>query len=318
MKGIAKRIAARGAGVVLAAALAACAPSPADGLLVCNPTGKACPDGYSCANDGTCWRTGHAPDLSSNGDMPAPDLANDLGARDLGANDSDLMSLPDDLLQSVDVGAAGDLTPVLRSVTITIQGPGSGAVSGGGLDCNNLGGTCTISVPDGTVIDLAATPADADNAFTGWLDDCTGAVSPCQLTVTGGNKMVTAKFAPVFDLSVSFQRSTDCGTSNQADVGITTSLPGLTLMNCYSCRSAAFICHAKFVAGSSFTITATPGFAGTPCTDEGGTATLANPAMTGGCTANTSGGGFSTSPASCILTMDSNKSITVFTCQQSG
>ena len=73
----AKRIADQFASVLLAVALAACAPSPADGLLACNPTGKACPDGYYCANDGTCWRTGHAPDLSAGGDMPAPDLGYD-------------------------------------------------------------------------------------------------------------------------------------------------------------------------------------------------------------------------------------------------
>src|SRR4051794_2508881 len=49
-------------------------PTPADGAFACNPSGKACPDGYSCVS-GTCWRNGHSPDLSLGGDE-------DLGGTD--------------------------------------------------------------------------------------------------------------------------------------------------------------------------------------------------------------------------------------------
>ncbi len=38
-------------------------PNPPDGAFACNPTGKACPDGYSCVA-GSCWKNGHTPDLS--------------------------------------------------------------------------------------------------------------------------------------------------------------------------------------------------------------------------------------------------------------
>ncbi|MDB5937630.1 MAG: uncharacterized protein JWQ01_4974 [Massilia sp.] len=47
-------------------------PTPPDGAFACNPTGKACPDGYSCF-DGACWRIGHQP----------PDLASDVGGDDM-------------------------------------------------------------------------------------------------------------------------------------------------------------------------------------------------------------------------------------------
>src|SRR5438034_9453499 len=44
--------------------LAGCfAPTPAGGVLGCNPDphGKACPDGYHCASDSTCWPEGQDP-----------------------------------------------------------------------------------------------------------------------------------------------------------------------------------------------------------------------------------------------------------------
>jgi hypothetical protein len=34
-------------------------PLPGDGVVLCSPTGQACPDDYYCAPDGTCYRNGH-------------------------------------------------------------------------------------------------------------------------------------------------------------------------------------------------------------------------------------------------------------------
>src|SRR4051794_24152445 len=48
---------------VLLLAFAGCwTPTPPDGAYACNPTGKACPDGYGCIA-GLCWKNGHAPDM---------------------------------------------------------------------------------------------------------------------------------------------------------------------------------------------------------------------------------------------------------------
>jgi hypothetical protein len=46
----------------------------ADGVLLCNHRGKACPDGYACvASVDRCYRSGHAPDLAGlDGDLSGP------------------------------------------------------------------------------------------------------------------------------------------------------------------------------------------------------------------------------------------------------
>jgi hypothetical protein len=62
---------------LLLATLAACDLDLADGRLLCNHAGKACPDGYHCAADDRCWRNGHEPDLAGT----------DLGGVDAGAPD---------------------------------------------------------------------------------------------------------------------------------------------------------------------------------------------------------------------------------------
>ena len=47
--------------VIIAAAFAGCfTPTPQNGALTCNANGKACPDGYYCAGDNHCWKTGAA------------------------------------------------------------------------------------------------------------------------------------------------------------------------------------------------------------------------------------------------------------------
>jgi hypothetical protein len=62
---------------------------PADGSLKCHPnTARACPSGFYCAEDGTCWRNGHSPaiDLSLSGNA---DLARTLGSQGDGCTSDD-------------------------------------------------------------------------------------------------------------------------------------------------------------------------------------------------------------------------------------
>jgi hypothetical protein len=52
-------------------------PNPPDGAFACNPTGKACPDGYTCI-ESACWRNGHQPDLAvGEGDVDMTDAVGD-------------------------------------------------------------------------------------------------------------------------------------------------------------------------------------------------------------------------------------------------
>jgi hypothetical protein len=65
----------------LAVACAGCAtPNYGDGHLQCAPTGRACPDGFTCGADQHCWRNGSVPDFAG------VDLGNLLPPRDLGAS----------------------------------------------------------------------------------------------------------------------------------------------------------------------------------------------------------------------------------------
>lgn len=51
-------------------------PRYLNGMLRCSVDGEACPDGYHCAFDKTCWRNGEEPPGPTDGgaDMPAPPL----------------------------------------------------------------------------------------------------------------------------------------------------------------------------------------------------------------------------------------------------
>lgn len=55
-----------GALVLIASCLS---PEPPDGSILCNPSGKACPDNYTCAADSRCYRNGGSggnPDAMDN------------------------------------------------------------------------------------------------------------------------------------------------------------------------------------------------------------------------------------------------------------
>ncbi len=84
-------------------------------------------------------------------------------------------------------------------LTVAVEPPGAGTVTGPGIDCNDQ---CTVQVDQGQTVQLEAAPA-AEADFVGW-SGC-GAVEGtlCTVTVTAATE-VTAQFAPFApDLSLS-------------------------------------------------------------------------------------------------------------------
>lgn len=73
---------------------------------------------------------------------------------------------------------------------LTVQVSGNGTVSGQGITC---GTDCTETYPAGTVVKLAATPAQGF-VFNGWSGACTG-TSECSVTLNS-NQSVVATFVP--------------------------------------------------------------------------------------------------------------------------
>ena len=81
-------------------------------------------------------------------------------------------------------------SPVLRSLTVSRRGTGSGVVTSqpGGIRC---GASCTAQFQDGAVIVLTA-KAGRRSRFTGWAGDCAG-TGTCTLTMSAGHS-VSASF----------------------------------------------------------------------------------------------------------------------------
>jgi hypothetical protein len=68
--------------------------------------------------------------------------------------------------------------------TLSVQAPGGGTISGGGINCP---GTCSVTVDPGTRITLRATPA-AGNGFLGWGGDCSG-TGTCAVTMNADHSV---------------------------------------------------------------------------------------------------------------------------------
>jgi Divergent InlB B-repeat domain len=123
--------------------------------------------------------------------------------------------------------------------SITVTKVGSGTVTGanGKINC---GGSCTATQAQGTVVTLTANPGGG--IFTGWSGDCAGASLTCNVTVNA-EQNVTANFASQFSLSIGRSGSgTVVATPNGNDRQL-------------NCGGA---CSAKFTAGTSVTVSATP------------------------------------------------------------
>jgi hypothetical protein len=93
----------------------------------------------------------------------------------------------DGLLYEMSLGAAPP-PPPNRTLTVSVQGAGSGTVTGPGINCP---GDCTEAYPDGQQVTLTATPS-AGSGFAGWSGACTGS-GPCTLAMSA-DRQVTASF----------------------------------------------------------------------------------------------------------------------------
>lgn len=81
---------------------------------------------------------------------------------------------------------------VTHPLDVKLSGDGSGVIAGGGIDC---GSVCSISLAEGTVVTLTASPAKG-TVFAGWSGACTGTAPTCTLTLAAP-KSVGADFQPI-------------------------------------------------------------------------------------------------------------------------
>jgi uncharacterized repeat protein (TIGR01451 family) len=84
-----------------------------------------------------------------------------------------------------------DQAAVLRTLTVSRSGSGSGRITATDIDC---GADCTGSYVHGTTVDLTATP-DTGSAFAGWSGDCSSVLNAFPLTMDA-DKSCTAAFEP--------------------------------------------------------------------------------------------------------------------------
>ena len=93
------------------------------------------------------------------------------------------------LASSRTVTATFDVVVQSHALTVTKVGSGSGTVSGQGIDC---GSTCSVQLPAGTAVSLAAVPA-AGSTFASWTGCDSSSATTCTLTLTS-DRSVSATF----------------------------------------------------------------------------------------------------------------------------
>jgi hypothetical protein len=176
-------------------------------------------------------------------DSPAIDAGDPEGCKDHEGEDltSDQRGEPrpfdgdQDGTAVCDIGAYEYL--LYQDLTLDKAGTGNGRVtsSPAGVDC---GETCSASLLQGSLVTLAADPADG-SSFTGWSGACTG-TGDCQLTLDTA-KTVTATFEVDQQLTVTL--------SGVGDGRVTSSPAGI------DCGQA---CSADFPQDTQVTLTADP------------------------------------------------------------
>jgi hypothetical protein len=133
--------------------------------------------------------------------------------------------------------------PIMRTLTVTRGGSGSGAVTSGpaGIDC---GSDCEETLAQGSTVTLTA-DAETGSAFAGWDGACAGDDATCDLTING-DLATQAMFEPAVTL--------DVGLAG-AGAGLVTSEP--------SGIDCGGTCSAGFAPGQTVTLTADPDVAST-------------------------------------------------------
>jgi hypothetical protein len=86
------------------------------------------------------------------------------------------------------VGQVGPVNGCPARLTVALGGPGSGSVTGPGINCS---GVCSLNYSQASVVTLAASPG-AGSTFAGWSGDCSG-TGACQTTMDRA-RTVVAKF----------------------------------------------------------------------------------------------------------------------------
>lgn len=156
----------------------------------------------------------------------------------------------------VTVDAQFDLLP-RHHLTVREDGTGSGTVTGtdGVTQVIDCGGTCDALLSEGTIGSLTATPAP-HSSFAGWSvtgdpsTSCTGATTPCNVTIGSGDVVATA----------TFNQDPPTATTGSAS-GVTQT--GATLGGTVNASGAATTCTFEYgptaAYGSSVPCAADPG-----------------------------------------------------------
>jgi hypothetical protein len=85
-----------------------------------------------------------------------------------------------------------EIPPNEYGLTVSLDGSGSGTVSGSGINCfDGAVADCTHSYVEGTLVTLVAT-ADAGSTFTGWSGGgCSGSGS-CEVTMNSAQNVIAS------------------------------------------------------------------------------------------------------------------------------
>jgi hypothetical protein len=242
-------------------------------------------------------------------------------------------------IQGAQIAVANFDLPVAIGVQGTGAGVGSVTSSPAGISCGlssgNPTGTCISFFPQGTVVTLTAN-ASGSSAFRRWGGAClTSTSNSCQLVATGGALTVTAQFDLPVNITLSLSGN---GLGNVSG----------TQMNCSRANNSnSGVCARQVLAGSTVSLTATPGLnsefagwsgacsntAGTTCTFTAEVSTFVgaafrstNSVVTVAATAGATGGGMvgnseeslvcdlqgSQATGVCSITVPPNTSMTLF------
>lgn len=141
-------------------------------------------------------------------------------------------------------------TFVLQSVTVSValNGAGSGIVSGSGISCHNPGqgasDTCSVSVPSGTLVMLTASASPGSTLGT-WNGPCSGSGTSCMFTATAATPPVSLTFnLQQYALTVTRSPNSAAGT-------VVSTMPS-------SAISCGATCTASFDYNSVVHLVATP------------------------------------------------------------
>ncbi|MFN7929188.1 MAG: choice-of-anchor Q domain-containing protein [Blastocatellia bacterium] len=128
--------------------------------------------------------------------------------------------------------------------TLTVNGGGSGTVTGGGLSC---AGTCTAQA-QGTVT-LIATPTNG-YTFTGWSGGGCSGTGTCTANLSSGNQTVTANFCTN---STVVTNTNDSGAGSLRQI-LNDACPGSTITFASNVTGVITLTSGELVIGKNLTI----------------------------------------------------------------